>query len=257
MNETNAKKNKRLCIVFLIVGLLFLLIGFYNLYNYNIYYKKGYKIDARIENILEYPDSNDEQFETELEYYKSLLQEYKDKGVIKENTNVAIIIIFDYNGQSYEKELGYYSSDLHIGQLVTIYLKNNNPNDFLYEGKSKFAIYAALIVGITLSIISCAILLILTHNSKVQLNLKSNGLQLKAKVLYCDENEKIEKFNRHPYILTCVYINEETKEELVFTSDSTFLTNSVDNYIDKYVNVYVDKENNKNYYVDVDNFFDK
>lgn len=257
MNEINSKKNQKLCIVFLVIGLLFLLIGFYNLFNYNSYYKNGEKISARIENILAYPDSSDDQYETELEHYKQLLQEYKDKGVIDDNSSVAIIISFNYNNQNYEKELGYYSSDLHIGQSVTIYIKNNNPDNFLYEGKNKFSIYAAVIIGATLSMLSIIFLLVILHNDKANKALINSGLKLKAKVLYVDANEKIEKFNRHPYILTCTYKNEETNEELFFTSDSVFLKQSIDNYIDKYVNVYVDKDNNKNYYVDVKEFFEK
>lgn len=255
MNETNSKRNKKIFYIILIIGLLFLLIGVYNLLNYRSYIVKGEKINARIVNILEYPDSNDDLFEEELEHYKELLQSYKDKGIIKENVNVAIIINFEYNSESYEKELGYFSNNLHIGQLVTIYVKDKNPNNFIYEGKNKFSIYAALIIGIGLCVLSTISLLIILNNDKAKKYLMLKGKKLKAKVLYCDENEKIEKFNRHPYVLTCAY--NDSNEELYFTSDSTFLTNPIDYYIDKYVYVYVDKSNNKNYYVDVNEFLEK
>ena len=97
----------------------------------------------------------------------------------------------------------------------------------------------------------------LSHNERANRLLLNEGYKVKAKVLYCDANEKIEKFNRHPYILTCIYIDEDTKEELVFTSDSIFLKNTIDNYIDKYVYVYIDKNNKNNYYVNVEEFLDK
>lgn len=257
MNESNSKKNKKLFIIMLVLGIIFLIVGLYNLISYESYYKKGDKVEARVVNVLTYPDSNDDLFEKELEHYKALLQEYKSKGIIKENTNVAIIIMFDYNNKSYEKELGYFSNDLHIGQLVTIYIKDSNPNDFMYGGKNKFSIYASLIIGGTLSLIALISIIMISHNERANRLLLKEGYKVKAKVLYCDANEKIEKFNRHPYILTCIYIDEDTKEELVFTSDSIFLKNTIDNYIDKYVYVYIDKNNKNNYYVNVEKFLDK
>ena len=56
MNESNSKKNKKVFIVMLVLGIIFLSVGLYNLISYESYYKKGDKIEARIVNVLTYPD---------------------------------------------------------------------------------------------------------------------------------------------------------------------------------------------------------
>ncbi len=257
MNQILQRKKKITFITIFIIGLVFILLGIYHNIYMQSYFVNGEKVTAVVTNILTYPESSDSEYDKELKAYQKLLEEYKEKNIIDKDTGSAIIITYEYQEKEYIRELGYFSNDIHIGQRVDIYIRNNNPLDFKYTNRNNFAIIASFILGTICIIYSLFSLFILINNSKANIYLKNNGIVYKAKVLYIDENEKINKFNRHPFLLTCSYIDEETNDELVFISDSVYLEKNVTEYIDKYVQVYVDKNNIDNYFVDTNEFFER
>lgn len=257
MNQISQRRKKISIIIILIVGLVCILLGVYHNFYMRSYFENGEKITAVVINILVYPESSDSEYDNELKAYLQLLEEYKEKNIIDQDTGSAIIISYEYQEEEYTRELGYFSNDIHIGQRVDIYIRNNDPLDFKYTNRSNFAIIVSFVLGTLCVIYGAFSLFILVNNEKANIYLKNNGIVYKAKVLYIDENEKVKKFNRHPLILTCSYINEETSEEQVFISDSIYLEKNSTDYIDKYVNVYVDSKNENNYYVDTNEFFER
>lgn len=253
MNNSVIKGKKTKYIIILIIGILFLLLGLYYVINQHKYIENGVKVEATVENILTPPNKNDDYYEIEIEHYRDLLRDYKSRKIINEYSNVAIIISYEYNGTEYLKELGYFSDNYRIGQVLFIYLNKNNPKDFISEKEDMFSMYASIILGFVLTFVSVVVLFTMAHNQKAIKYLLNHGNVVKAKILYIDENEKISKYNRHPSILTCSAIDENSLEEKIFTSDSVYLKESNDSLIGTEVFVYVDKVDHHNYYVDVRN----
>lgn len=245
---------KLLILTVLIVASICLLgLGGYYLYIQKKYINEGDEVHAYVENILNHPDSNSETYEQEYLDYQNLLRKYRNLGIIDEHTSVAIIISYIHNGETYTTELGYFSDEYKISQIVTIYVNPKDSTDFVVEGKNNFAVYFCLIIGSLLLIGSCLVLFIERNNNKWKQYILNNGRIVEAEVLYVDENENKSAFNRHPYIFTCIY-KDDNEKEIIYTSDSVYVKQQGINYIGKKVNVYVDPESPDNYYVDTRKF---
>lgn len=254
MNKIAFNRKKILFIILIITAIILLLLGVYHLFDRNKYIKNGEKVYAKVVNILSYPDSGSDTYQADLKEYRELLDEYRELGIISETTGVAIIIEYQYQDKTYTKELGYFSNEIYISQNVGIYLNKNNPTDFIYEGSSQFAIYFCFIVGSVLLISNVLLLFVFKYNDDCNQILLIKGKCLLCEVLYADEDEKKSMFERHPYIFTCVYNDEENDEEKIFTSESVYCKNNGLTYIGKKIKVYVDPNDNTNYYVDTKNF---
>ncbi len=251
MNKAALNRKTLTYLLFIIGSVLLLALGFYHLYNQNKYIKEGIKVTAIVENVLTHPESGIDNYEQELVHYESLLNYYRNEGVISETTNVAIIITYDYNGKTYLTELGYYSPEIKIAQTVRIYINKNNPLDFMYDGENKFGLYFCMIVGGVMLVFFTALFFVNKHNIKCNNVLREKGKKIEAEIIYADIEENKTLFNKHPYKFTCIYIKPETNEEIIFTTDSVYCKNFGNNYIGQKVIVYVDENNYSNYYVDV------
>lgn len=254
MNKSINNKRKIVYIIAVIIGLIFISFGIYYYVNQNKYYKHGDKVQATVDNILDYPDANSETYEDDMKYYNELLKEYREMGIIGKNTKVAIIINFTHNGVDYTKELGYFSDNYKIADTLTIYVNKNDSTDFIVEGRNQFGIIVCFALGGILVVAGICLFFICNHNSKCNVGLLKDGKIIEAEVLYADTNEKKESFGRHPNVFTCVYKDPETNAEKYFTSDSIYSKNLGTTYIGKKVKVYVDPNNDKNYYVDSEKF---
>ncbi len=254
MNNRAFYKKNFILIILIAVSLLLLLLGFYHIYHHYAFVKEENKVTAEIKNILSYPDANSENYKQELKEYNALLKEYREKGIIRETSAIAIIIGYTVDGKTYLKELGYFSDEMYIGQDLTIYINKNNPENFVYNGGSKFGLYFCMIVGAGLLIVCSIMLFINKYNSKCDNVLLEKGKMILAEILYADEDESRTSFEKHPFIFTCVYKNEETNEEKYFTSERVYCKNNGLSYIGEKVKVYVDPNNYDNYYIDVKGF---
>lgn len=254
MNKTAFLRRRNIFITLIIIAFILIGLGFIHLSQRNKYVVNGDKVYAKIVNILTYPDSSSSTYEQDLKEYNQLLEEYYELGIIRKTTSIAIIVEYEYQGVKYTKELGYFSNDLYISQIVTIYVNKTNPTDFLYEGSSQFALYACFIIGTVLLISNLILLLIFRYNNKCNIILIEKGKCLLCEVLYADEDEKKSMFGRHPFVFTCVYNDEEKEEEIYFTSDSIYCKFDGTNYIGEKVKVYVDQNNKENYYIDTKAF---
>lgn len=254
MNKIAFNRKKIVFIILIIVACILLLLGFYNLQDRNKYIKNGEKVYGKVVNILTYPDSNSDTYNADLEEYRQLLEEYKSLGIISKTTAIAIIIEYQYQENTYTKELGYFSNEIYISQSVTIYVNKDNPTDFIYEGSSQFAIYFCFIIGTVLLISNLVLLFVYKYNDDCNKILLTKGKCLLCEVLYADEDEKKSMFDRHPYIFTCIYNDLENDEQEIFTSESIYCKNNGLTYIGKIVKVYVDPNDKTNYYIDKKEF---
>lgn len=254
MNNRAFDKKNFILLILIGVSLLLLLLGFYHIYHQYAYTKEENKVVAEIKNILSYPDSNSETYEQDMKEYNTLLNEYREMGIISKTSAIAIIIEYTVNGNRYMTELGYYSDEMYVGQDVIIYVNKNNPEDFIYANGNKFGLYFCMIVGVALLLVSGIMLFINKYNSKCDSLLIKNGKMIFAEIIYADEDESRSSFEKHPFIFTCVYKNEETNEEKYFTSERVYCKNNGISYIGEKVKIYVDPNNLNNYYIDVKDF---
>ena len=258
MNLQAAKKKKMINILFIVISILLICLGFYHIYEQNRYIKDGAKVIAVVENVLVHPtqqeDQTLEEYKKELEHYNMLLDDYRRLGVIKESTTFAIIITFEFDNKEYTTELGYYSNEIKIGSTVTIYLNKDNPLDFIYDGANNFGLYFCMIVGTVMLVGSLIFFFIDNYNNKCNILLKDKGKLIQAEIIYADIEENKSSFNKHPYIFTCVYKDIETNVEKIYTSDSVYCKSNGLSYIGKNIKIYVDPNDLDNYYVDTKQF---
>jgi len=255
MNTSVANKKKLINILLIIISIILIALGFYHLYQENQYVKNGVKTSAVVINVLRHPERTEGQTEDEykraLEQYNILLEDYRRQGIIKDSTAIAIIINYEYNGKEYITELGYFSGELTIASTVTIYINKDNPSDFIYEGANKFGLYFCMIVGSVMLIFSVVFFFINKYNNKINVTLLQKGKLIQAEIIYADEEETKSSFEKHPFIFTCVYFDEEKEEQIYFTSESVYCKKMGSKYIGEKVNIYVDPNDYTNYYIDL------
>lgn len=255
MNSSVANKKKLINILLIVVALLLIALGFYHLYQHNQYMKNGVKTQATVINVLMHPQQvegqTEDDYKRQLEEYKNLLKDYKRQGIVKESSAIAIIIEYEYDGKEYTTELGYYSEEISIASTVTIYLNKNNPKDFIYEGANQFGLYFCMIVGFVMLIVSAIYFFINRHNGKVNVYLVQKGKLIQAEIIFADEEENKSSFDKHPFVFTCLYNDEEKNDQVYFTSDSIYCKNAGSTYIGQKVDIYVDPNDYNNYYIDL------
>lgn len=258
MNLRATNKKEMINIILIVISLLLIALGFYHLHEQNRYIKEGVQIIAVVENVLVHPTQQEgqtiEEYKKELEHYNFLLEDYKRQGIIKESSAIAIIIAYEYNNKEYVTELGYFSNELRIASTVTIYANKDNPLDFIYDGANKFGLYFCMVVGSVMHIFSLAFFFVLKHNKKCNINLKEKGKLIQAEIIFADEEENKSSFDKHPFVFTCLFKDEEKNEQIYFTSESIYCKNNGANYIGKKVDIYVDPNDYKNYYIDTQLF---
>ena len=255
MNLREANKKEMINILFIVISILLIALGFYHLYEQKKFVKDGVKIAAVVENILTHPTQQEgqtvEEYKQELEHYNFLLQDYKNQGIIKQSSSIAIIITYEYNGKEYTTELGYFSNEIKIASIVNIYANKDNPLDFIYEGANNFGLYFCMIVGSVMFVFSLGFYFVSKYNKKCNVVLKQKGTLIQAEIMYADEEENKTSFNKHPYIFTCVYYDDKKQEQFYFTTDSIYCKNRGDSYIGQKVDIYVDPNDYSNYYFDL------
>ncbi len=257
MKGLNSINKKAVPILLIIIGLILLLLTGYFLINLSVEKNNGIETIAYIHDIVSPPiateDNKDEYFSL-FEDYQQILKEYQDLEIIDENTTVAIIIRYMYNEEIYYAELGYYSANFFLAQEIVIYVNPKDSSKFVYDSGEHFSIWLGLIVGCMLFFGGLISILIIINNKIAVRYMKKNGQKVTAKILYVDESSREGRFNKHPFKVTCVYIDEETKEEKFYVSDRVYARNAAITYINREINVFIDPQNDKYYYVDIELF---
>lgn len=169
------------------------------------------------------------------------------------NRNHKVYVSYVAEGNEYESTLNGYSSSFYEGKEIEIYYDKDNPNKIgmksldllflLFPGLGLIS----LIIGVT-GISSKA------RGKKSEKRLKENG-----ELIYADYVETIINISysvngRHPYKIICEWTNPLDGEEYTFKSKNIW-SNPEDIIEERNIKqfpIYIDKNNKKQYFVDID-----
>lgn len=173
------------------------------------------------------------------------------KGILlgtdgRSNTRVEYI----YEGRTYEAGLSEYSSSMHAGDEIALYVDKRNPEKVRTVELFYLPTFILCVVGAPFFILGFLFLFLYRRKEKRKQRLLQNGRKLYAEVTGGSVNFSYSVNGRHPYRLECRYTDETTGEVYFFGSYNVWL--DPDLYLGQQVAVYTDPADYSKYYVDVE-----
>lgn len=173
----------------------------------------------------------------------------KVTGIIEANYGNGICVSYTYAGRDYETDLSEYSSSMHTGDEIALYVDKENPNKVRTEMLLFLPTFILAIVGAPFLIIGLVFVLVSAGKKKKKQNLLQNGRVVEAVVTGGQINYNVQVNRRHPWKLECKYEDTFTGATYLYSSNNIWEDPFL--YIGQTVKVYVDRNNPKKYYVDV------
>ena len=217
------KSKKKLFLLLLISGIIFLCVGIFLSAKATKFERDGIEIQAEVVKIEREYDTND-------------------------NEKISVYVKYTVGNKTYTRELDYYANDLYEGAIVTVLYLPNEPASITYA-KTKnlppvlFYVGAGICLGCSLFIFLSGVM------GDGRLNrLKENGKKVTAVIKRFDYNKMIRVNGKYPATLTCVDSFENTYH-IKFLYKYRKIINIGDT-----ITVYVDRENEKKYAIDVQEY---
>ncbi|MBQ4523943.1 MAG: DUF3592 domain-containing protein [Lachnospiraceae bacterium] len=210
------------------IGILILIVGFYQLIHTITFNKTAVSTTATITDI----------------------QTYTSKG----DTHHNVFITYEFEGKTYENiQISGYSSSMHEGKELTVYLDPDAPTDARVKSIDIAATVILFILGIVFFLVGFLNLFSRIKAARQKKYLLANGKILSAIVDNIYRNTSYKVNGRSPFIVECQYIDENTNTTYRFKSEN--LWTNPNNYLEtgSPINVYVDYEDYSKHYVDTDN----
>ncbi len=174
----------------------------------------------------------------------------KVTGTIVTDYGRGVAVSYTYEGESYEVNLSEYSSSMHTGDAITLYVNKENPTKVRTEMLLFLTTYILGGISIPFLIIGIVFLLVLRAKKKKKRELLQNGRMIEAEVTGGQINYNVRVNNRHPWKLECKYEDTFTGATYLFSSNNMWKDPFL--YVGQSVKVYIDRENPRKYYVDLD-----
>lgn len=182
-------------------------------------------------------------------------------GVITTIKGKEALVSYEVDSKEYKGVLPYYSSNMYIGQKVEVLYDSKNPQKFfsdpfknLFEFKTSFL---SVIIPSALFIAFCIFMILKitvfkTNKGKRNKILMKKGIKVQGIVQdinFVSSNNLSKKLGR---IIICSY-NTIDRKSVIATSEPT--VEKIEKFYNKgeykTVDVYINKENNWDYYVDI------
>lgn len=170
------------------------------------------------------------------------------------NDSHNVYVSYEFEGQQYDYvRLNTYTSSMHEGDTITVYIDDNNPGEVIGTGWSEF-IFLGVFGGIGLVFFAIGLIfvaLIVKKNRKIKWLLE-NGQVIHGTVTEIVFNTCVNVNGRHPRVVYCSYQDPGTGMIYQFKSRNIYdsITNCI--AIGDSIDIYVDPENYAKNYVDVD-----
>ena len=227
MGIDRGKIENIVCVMFTVVGVIFLITGVFvciDAFNYD----NKVQTTATITRIISYRGQDNE---------------------IRYNTYVK----YDVDGIEYNSKVNSYSSSFYEGKEISVYYNKSNPSEVYAKGFEFFVIMFPAF-GIIFSAIGGIGLFVRYNKGKSEKNLRESGEMIIANYVGVDMNMHYSVNGRHPYNIVCEWTNLEDGKKYTFKSKN--LWNNPENIIMerniKTFNVYININNKKQYVIDID-----
>ena len=162
-------------------------------------------------------------------------------------------VSYTYENQEYKDiPLNGYSSTMHVGEEITLYINPQNPQD----AKSKLDLWMPLAVFLGIGIIFSLVgwLPILRKRRKKKKNqwLRENGTVLYGVVEGSDWNTFYSVNGRHPFVIYCTYTDDFDSTTYRFKSENLWFDPEAQFPAGTPIKIYVNREDYSSYFVDVE-----
>ncbi len=217
-----------------IIGSIFLGVGIITLMSYfwisnenDRFLKSAEKTPATIIDINSVYDSADDDYEHE------------------------VIVKYEVDGREYSGRLDRYSSNMHIGDEVTIYYNRANPSYFRSDQSDIFWIFF-LFSGI-FSVIGGGLLISYIISKRKKKKIENYHFMIRAHIEEVNYDTSISYNGRHPYRVYASYTNSADNKLYTYVSEPIFqnIRPLIEGNKITTVPVYVDPNNYAHYIVDL------
>lgn len=169
-----------------------------------------------------------------------------------------VYVTYNVDGKRYTSVMRGYSSTFYEGKKIDIYYMKNDPNTI---GSKKLELLLLLIpfMGLIFLLIGGTNIFKIISNKKKKERLIKTGTKIEATYLETTTNFHVNILGRNPSNIICEYDDPISKNTYRFKSERLWYDPSLyisDCEIETFT-VYVNKDNMKDYYVDIEELIDK
>lgn len=169
-----------------------------------------------------------------------------------------VYVTYDVDGRSYTSVINGYSSSFYEGKKIDIYYMKNDPNT-IGSKKLELLLLLILFMGLIFLLIGGINIFKVISNKKKKDRLIKTGTKIEATYVETTTNFHVNVLGRNPSNIICEYDDPVSNNTYKFKSEKLWYDPSLyisDCEIETFT-VYVNKDNMKDYYVDIEELIDK
>lgn len=175
------------------------------------------------------------------------IETIKTRNNGKTKISYSVFIEYTFEGVQYDNMLGYYSSGMHKGQVVKIYVDPESPTNI--RSNSLLAEILMIVMGLPFAIVGMCFVISSIRKTATKKRLLLEGEQMSGTITLVAMDRSLRINGKHPYKAEVEVIDPMTGEKYLYSSegimqDITWLTGES-------VTVYVDAADRSRYYVDI------
>lgn len=233
-----SRKNNAASVILLLMGMIFFIVGV-------MFNAAGALLLINHDKFMDNAES------TEAEIVRIELDRYKKNG--KTRTTHDVWVQYEVSGQAYEEELGYYKTGMNVGDIVVVYYDPEHPSDIRSDSRILEVVF--LTIGVFFGGIGVIFFIINASLRSRRKKLMETGDRLTGTITDITRNYAVRINGRNPFKAECEVIDPYSGEKYLYSSEN--VTDNISELLGREVTVYVDRDNKRNYYVDIFELMDK
>lgn len=169
-----------------------------------------------------------------------------------------VYVTYNVDGKRYTSVIRGYSSTFYEGKKIDIYYMKNDPN-IIGNKKLELLILLLPFIGLIFLLIGGINIFKIISNKKKKERLIKTGIKIEATYIETTTNYNLNVLGRNPSNIICEYDDPVSNNTYKFKSERLWYDPSLyisDCEIETFT-VYVNKDNMKDYYVDIEELIDK